>query len=138
MPVYLSQLEAQLEGSAFLLGAAPCIADFAAYHSLWFLDSSSPTTLDPHKNVRAWMARIAAFGHGTSTELSSQGALDLCRASRPRSRQGTLEKDPNGVAIGTRVMARATDLGRDPIEGESCTSKPTHSRSSAPTSAQAR
>jgi hypothetical protein len=114
----LAQLDAQLAASPFLLGSAPCIADFSAYHPLWFIQQSSPATLEPYAHVAAWMARIAAFGHGKSTDLSSHGALELCRGSRPRSRQGTLEKDPNGVTIGTRVMVRATDLGRDPIEGE--------------------
>ena len=33
---YLRRLANMLEGQDFLLGSAPCVADFAAYHPLWF------------------------------------------------------------------------------------------------------
>jgi glutathione S-transferase len=33
---YLRRLANMLEDAPFLLGAAPCVADFAAYHPLWF------------------------------------------------------------------------------------------------------
>jgi glutathione S-transferase len=118
MPVYLAQLDAQLAGGSFLCGAAPSIADFAVYHCLWFIEQSSPETLAPYEQLRAWMAKIASFGHGTSQELSSGEALALCRASSPRPLGPGAERDPNGIARGARVVVRTTDVGRDPIEGE--------------------
>jgi len=117
MPIYFAQLEAQLQSRAFLLGDAPCIADFSAYHPLWFIAQGSAAPLASYLNVRAWMGRMAAFGHGTSTDLSSAEAIELCKSTPARAHDKGLEKDANGNAIGTRVMVRPTDLGRDPVEG---------------------
>jgi glutathione S-transferase len=117
MPIYFAQLDAQLAGRAFLLGDAPCIADFAVYHPMWFIAHGSAAPLQPFAELRAWMARMAAFGHGESSELSSTEAIELCKRSAPRTRAKSLEKDANGNTVGTRVIVRPTDLGRDPVEG---------------------
>jgi glutathione S-transferase len=117
MPVYFAQLEAQLQGRPFLLGDAPCIADFAAYHPMWFIVQGTDKPLAPFSALRAWMARMAAFGHGTSTELSSTEAIELCKQTKARERAKSLPTDANGNTLGRRVMVRPTDLGRDPVEG---------------------
>jgi glutathione S-transferase len=117
MPVYFQQLEAQLQGRTFLLGDAPCIADFAVYHPMWFIAHGSAAPIAPYLNLRAWMDRMAAFGHGTFTELTSTDAIAECKSSKPRERGKSLDKDANGNTPGTRVMVRPTDLGRDPVEG---------------------
>ena len=117
MPLYFSQLDAQLAARPFLLGEQPSIADFAVYHPMWFIAHGSRAPLAPFVELRAWMDRMAAFGHGQSTELSSGEALELCKRSAPRPRGKGLDKDENGNAVGARVMVRPTDLGRDPVEG---------------------
>jgi glutathione S-transferase len=117
-PVYFAQLQAQLAGGTFLCGNQPTIADFAVYHCLWFVARSSPETFEPYPRLRAWMDKLAGFGHGTPSELSSGDALALCRASTPLALGDGAAVDPNGIARGTRVVVRTTDLGRDPIEGE--------------------
>lgn len=117
MPVYLGLLEAQLQGRAFLLGDAPSIADFSVYHPMWFIAHGSPKPLAQFLNLRAWMDRMAAFGHGSSSELSSSEALEICKHDKPRARERSLDRDANGNQLGARVMVRPTDLGRDPVEG---------------------
>lgn len=117
MPLYCAQLEAQLAARPFLLGDAPCIADFAVYHPMWFIAHGSGTPLAPFAALRAWMARMAAFGHGESTELTSTEAIELCKSTPARARGKSLERDANGNAPGAKVIVRPTDLGRDPVEG---------------------
>lgn len=117
VPVYVAQLEAQLAGRPFLLGEQPSIADFAVYHALWFIAQGSPAPLSGYASVRAWMERMAAFGHGSPSELSSAEAIEICKRSAPRPLEPSLAQDANGTALGARVVVRATDLGRDPVEG---------------------
>jgi len=116
-PVYLAQLERQLSGRSFLLGESPCIADFSFYHSLWFIAQGAKEALEGSRAVCAFMERMAAFGHGESTELSSQSAIELCKSSVPRERGPSLPHDHNGIAIGAQVTVRPGDMGRDPVSG---------------------
>jgi glutathione S-transferase len=118
MPVYLAQLDSQLAGRPFVLGAEPCIADFACYHALWFIREATPATLAPYANLSAWFERIVAFGHGQPSELSSAHALEICRRAEPAPRGPSAEQDQNGVRLGARVVVRPSDTGRDPSEGE--------------------
>src|SRR5436190_15747548 len=60
-------LEDMLKSTPFLLGPEPSLADFAAYHPVWFIarncgEETSP--LNEYPRIAEWMARIAAIGHG--------------------------------------------------------------------------
>lgn len=116
---FLRQLEAQLsDGRRFLLGDAPTAADFSVYHPLWFLRVRPPVAslLTPHERVCAWLDRIAAIGHGASTEISSMQAIEIANASTPGSLKP--ECDADGFAPGNRVEVLPTDYGLDPVAGE--------------------
>jgi hypothetical protein len=57
---YLRRLANMLEEQDFLLGAAPTVADFAAYHPLWFSRVRNPVMgdiLQATPAVLAWMDR---------------------------------------------------------------------------------
>ena len=60
----------------FLLGDAPSIADFSIYHCLWFLEQNETNAalLAPFTSVGAWMARMAALGHGAFEDASGWNA----------------------------------------------------------------
>jgi hypothetical protein len=118
-PVLLGRLEAQLQFRPFLLGDAPCIADLAHYHPIWFLASSPVLApmLAPYPVLQAWMARIAALGHGTPTAMTSAEAVELARASEPEALAANDFVDPAGLGIGQAVTVAATDYGVDPVAG---------------------
>jgi glutathione S-transferase len=62
---YLRRIAHMVEEHDFLFGAAPCIADFAAYHPLWFTRTRVPgmaSILDATPAVLEWMDRMAALG----------------------------------------------------------------------------
>jgi glutathione S-transferase len=118
-PVLLGRLEAQLQSRPFLLGDAPCIADLAHYHPIWFLASSPllAPMLAPYPVLQAWMARIAALGHGTPTDMASVQAIELARDSEPEALAANDFVDPTGLATGQAVTVAATDYGVDPVAG---------------------
>lgn len=122
LPIYLARIERMLASSAYLLGDQPGEADMAVYHCLWFVDMLGPDSLPEGGAVRAWMARMQDIGHGQPQALSSQAALELCRAA-DGSEWPTAEHAPiPDVALGTAVSVRADDWGRDTVEGELCAS----------------
>ncbi|HXZ84260.1 MAG TPA: glutathione S-transferase family protein [Myxococcota bacterium] len=118
----LSWLDAQLaDGRAFLLGAAPGLADFTTYHSIWFLSSYYPPAaeiLAPHARVRAWTERVRAIGHGSMKPMERAEALAIARAAQPETTPAADPGEPNGWKPGDRVLVMPDDYGRDPVAGE--------------------
>jgi glutathione S-transferase len=118
---YLRRLANMLEGSTFLLGAAPTVADFAAYHPLWFSRVRVPEMagiLDATPGVLAWMDRMAALGHGSMEKLSAAESLALAAHSTPLAVENELFQDEHGIPLGSRVTIAAESFGPEPTEGE--------------------
>lgn len=117
LAVYLARLDEALAKQPYLLGDAPCIADFSAYHSAWFLEKIAPEPLAPFANVRSWMVRIAAMPSGAITPITSDEALRICRDAPGDFRPEVPFEDAGGLTEGQRVVVRAADYGRDPVLG---------------------
>jgi hypothetical protein len=117
LPLHLAALDAQLaRGGPFLFGAQPSIADFAAMHPLWMVRRAKvDAVLAPHAAVRAWLDRIAAFGHGARTDIDSAQAIAVAAASTPQPPAGV----PAGTGFepGQPVTVAASDYGTDPVSG---------------------
>lgn len=115
----LQRLDAQLaDGRAYALGDAPTIADFSMYHPLWFLRVRPLVLplLQPHKHLMNWMDRVAAFGHGTSSEISSTQAIEI--ANRAQASTTKPESDADNFKPGDAVEVLPTDYAFDPVAGE--------------------
>ena len=118
---YLRRLASMLHGQDFLFGAQPCVADFAAYHPLWFTQERTPALagiLDATPDVQAWMARMKAIGHGASSPCRAEEALALARSATPVAVQGEVFQDEHGIALGSTVVIAADNFGQEPTEGE--------------------
>jgi len=115
---YLHALEAGLDG-AYLFGDAPTIADFSVYHCLWFLDAVplNRRYLEPFGAVRAWLERMAAFGHGRPQESSGEAALAAGRAATPVI-PDVESSPPAGLSLGQEVAVTPVDYGLVPVTGE--------------------
>ncbi len=118
---YLRRIASMLHGQDFLFGAQPCVADFAAYHPLWFTQERTPALagiLDATPEVKTWMARMKAIGHGTPGKCSAEEALQTARISTPAAVQGEVFQDEHGIALGSAVVIAADNFGLEPTEGE--------------------
>jgi glutathione S-transferase len=114
-------LEGQLgDGRRFLLGAEPSLADFAAYHPIWFLRAIPPAAaaLAEFPRISGWAERVAAIGHGRREEITPQAALEIARDAKPLPSAGVAKGEPNGLAAGDRVAVVPDDYGFDPVAGE--------------------
>lgn len=118
---HLGRVEAALDRD-FLFGDAPRIADFATYHSLWFVrDLGEKPIVGLYPRTVAWMDRIAAFGEGRRSEISAEAALAIARDSAPRAIPAEHTKHE---AIGSRVEIAPSDYAQQPTSGELVGSTP--------------
>jgi glutathione S-transferase len=107
------------DGRPFLLGDEVSIADIAVYHPIWYARGNlgDDAGLDGFSKLRAWMDRMATIGHGTSTEMSPQEALQIARTAQPQAGVGTLNDDPQWKP-GMQLSVIPVDWGFDAVIGE--------------------
>jgi glutathione S-transferase len=118
---YLRRLSDMLDDWPFLMGDAPCIADFAAYHPLWFTrvrTSVLAGVLNATPSALEWMDRMHAMGHGDMQKFSSGEAISVAAAASPLPLHDDTFQDDHGLALGSRVSIQAESFGLEPTEGE--------------------
>ena len=117
----LDLLERQLAGGGpFVLGAAASLADFSLFHPVFALKLFPQTAEDlaAFPAIRAWAARVEAFGYGEVIEIPSAAAVDAARAATPAAPSGVADGEPNGLRAGERVSVVHKSFGLDPTVGE--------------------
>jgi glutathione S-transferase len=119
---YLRRLADMLDGQDFLLDDAPCIADFAAYHPLWFTRTQVPGMagiLQATPGVLGWLDRMAALGHGQMKRMTAAEAIAVCAAA-PAATEVTDDyfQDDHGIALGSPVSVSAESFGAEPTVGQ--------------------
>jgi glutathione S-transferase len=123
---YLRRIAHMVEEHDFLFGLEPCLADFAAYHPLWFTRTRVPVLagiLDVTPAVGEWMDRIAALGHGRADKFSASDAITVAHAAEPLPAGANLLidsgfQDDHGIPLGTPVSIAAESFGAEATTGE--------------------
>lgn len=121
----LAQIRAQFgwmdarlaDGRDFMLGARPGLPDALCYYLVWFVRgrySKGPAFLAGFANLCAWEQRVAAIGHGRSTEMSAAEALDIARDAQTETPEHADPGDPQGLKPGDAVEIVAVDVGGGP------------------------
>ncbi|MEK0429460.1 MAG: hypothetical protein RL001_1987 [Pseudomonadota bacterium] len=117
---YLRRIASMLEQQPFLLGEHPCMADFSVYHPLWFTRHQVPVLagiLESVPGVLAWMDRIAAIGHGSSSAMTTEESLHIAQVATPDALSQEIHQDHHGIALGQPVVIVAEAFGLEPTEG---------------------
>ncbi len=119
-PTFMARLEQQLQRDGDYLFGEPSIADLAMAHPLWFLKGTPVTAplVDAYPTVSAWLTRVLGFGHGASSAMTAEEALQVARDATPAALPDEAFIDPNGFVAGQQVVIAATDYGVDPVAGE--------------------
>lgn len=131
---YLRRLNTLLQGHPWLTGASPSVADFSAYHSLWFTRPRSPVEQDLLQHLTAladWMDRMQAMGHGRREAFDASQAIAVAAANEPAAPgsgllQDSVFQDDHGIALGTPVSIRAESFGAETTEGTLVAATRTH------------
>jgi glutathione S-transferase len=131
---YLRRIANMADEHDFLFGMEPCVADFAAYHGIWYTRQQVPPLaeiLNTTPSVIEWAQRVAAIGHGASTHLTAADAVELARATDPAPAGANLLidsafQDDHGIPLGSRVTITPETFGTEPTEGELIAATRTH------------
>ncbi|MEH3087609.1 MAG: glutathione S-transferase family protein [Xylophilus ampelinus] len=118
---YLRRLSDMLDDRPFLLGEVPCIADFAAYHPLWYTReraSSVAGILDIVPAVSEWLDRIAALPDAPSEPMAAEEAIAVAAEAAPLPHGEELFQDDHGIPLGSPVTVAAESFGTEPTAGE--------------------
>lgn len=116
----LGWLETSLSGDApFLNGQRPGGGDFTLYATLWFL-AQGRFDFSALPSTAAWMARMAAFGHGQRADCTAEEALLEAAAALPAPLPtDSVSPDACGVALGQQVQVTPEQLGHGTsVQGE--------------------
>ena len=132
---YLRRLSDMLDGQPYLLGDRPCIADFAAYHPLWFTCTGMPAETSDLRHTPAvvgWMERMQAIGQRKLEEpFDAAQAIEMAANAEPAPmghgylRDSTFQDD-HGIALGSQVTVAAESFGPEKTEGELLAATRTH------------
>ncbi len=110
------------DGRDYMGGPKPGAADIHAYMNFWWIKAALPhlagAMMEEFPKVDAWVARVAALGHGKPTPMDSKEALAIARAATSDAQPATDAADPRGLKSGDKVTVSADDYGRDPVAGE--------------------
>lgn len=117
---YLRRIASMVEEHDFLFGAEPCVADFAAYHPLWFTRTCVPAVADilaATPAVLEWMDRIAALGQGLAEPFTAEDAITVAANTEPQPLPTEAFQDEHGIPLGSEVTVSAESFGTEPTQG---------------------
>jgi glutathione S-transferase len=118
---YLARLEHLLDdGRPFLLGPLPCIADFSAAQSIWFIRLAPPvaSVLESYPKMWRWYQQMHEFGHGSSAPMTSEEAIGASVRAAAGNRYAAFGFVPEpGLDEGDDVTVMPMDYAHDPAAG---------------------
>jgi len=126
IPHQISQIKAQLgwmdqqlaAGPDYMSGDKPGLSDTFCYYLVWFLRGrweGGPGLLSEFPALEAWEKRLRDMGHGSSSDMSSEEALDIAAATEPAFAESVDATDPTGLSAGQQVGVTPDEDGGDPV-----------------------
>lgn len=116
----LRRLSDMLTERPYLLGDAPSIADFSAYHPIWFTLERTPSLsgiLDATPLLKDWMTRMKAIGHGVPEKMTAEQALEAANHAIPSDVTQMSFVNEHGIDLGSEVTITADNFGLEPTQG---------------------
>lgn len=132
---YLRRIANMADEHDFLFGMAPCVADFAAYHGIWYTRTQVPVLADilnATPSVGEWAQRMEAIGHGgVTSRLASEDAVAMAAAADPQPAGSNLLvdsafQDDHGIPLGVQVTITPESFGSESTQGELIAATRTH------------
>lgn len=131
---YLRRIANMADEHDFLFGMEPCVADFSAYHGIWYTRAQVPLLADilnATPSVAEWANRMEAIGHGAMTKLAPEDAIAIAKAAEPAAAGSNLLvdsafQDDHAIPLGSRVTITPESFGNEPTEGELIAATRTH------------
>jgi glutathione S-transferase len=104
----------------FIFGEKATAADLAAYHPIWFARQNGGPEIEallPVVAVGPWYDRVAAIGHGSVTDLTSEEAIEIAKKAQPSEpKDWSPEGEDADLKPGDWVSVTPDDYG-NPVFG---------------------
>ena len=116
----LRRLSDMLTEHPYLMGDMPTIADFSAYHPMWFTLERTPSVagiLNATPLLKDWMARMKTIGHGQYEKMKYDQAVEVAKNATPADVSQLAFVDDHGIALGSEVTITADNFGLEPTPG---------------------
>lgn len=116
---YLLRIADTLGDQPYVFGAAPNVADFSAYHTLWFtrqIPSEAPI-LGIAPQILPWMDRLAAYNLPAQDKITPTKALAVALQNTPQSLTDLPFVNEHGIALGEAVTLTAESFGLEATQG---------------------
>ncbi|MGC6517512.1 MAG: glutathione S-transferase family protein [Candidatus Puniceispirillaceae bacterium] len=125
LPAFEAQLQAGLsmieshaaQNGPFLFGSQPNQADANLHYLLWFIHGRwdrGPEFLSQFPNLMEIEQAMTDIGHGTSSDLSAEQALEIAAHAQPQSPTGIACYNPQNLTVGDEVVVRQAGDTADP------------------------
>lgn len=112
---FIVDLESKLEQNNFLFGDSPTIADFSAFHLIWFGGKIQGFGfISDAPRVKQWFKTITKMGDGKKTSVSKKQVFSQARDSQPRAISIDLA---SGDLVGKKVEIKPDDYAQDSVTG---------------------
>ncbi len=109
------------KNGGFLSGSSPSSCDASFFYLPWFIRrrwKHGEAFLSRFPLVLDWEKRIAEIGHGESSSLSAQDALDVARESKSDTNTHVDPTDPQNIQLGDKVsVVFDENSGEAPVTG---------------------
>lgn len=109
------------DGRTFLLGKKPAAIDAQIYQVVWFIRgrwSAGPEFLKEFKHLEQWEQSVQKVGHGKSSEMSGEQAIEVAKNAEPATITGVAPNDPQGLQVGDAItVGPDVDGGEQAVEG---------------------
>ncbi len=118
---YLRRLANILESQPYLCGEQPSIADFSAFHPIWFTVNNVPNLsyiLDATPEIKKWYEAMSQWGAVGQSEISSLEALKISSNAKPKPLQNEIFEDAHSIPLGSSVIIQAESFGVEPTHGK--------------------
>jgi hypothetical protein len=79
---------------------------------------STRLLLDPYPKTVAFFERVAQFGQGKCSQITSVQALEIAKKSKAVAIKYPEAFETDGIALGDVVQVMPVDYGFDPVKGE--------------------
>lgn len=110
------------DGRTFIAGDAASAIDAQFYHVVWFVRgrfAGGPGMLSEFSNLLRWEEIVRALGHGPSTSMSPEKAIEIARDSDSSVTPKIADNEPQDLAVGTQVTVHPdVDGGEQGVSGK--------------------
>ena len=108
-------METRLQTNNYLFGTSPSIADFSAYHNIWFAHLTNGTEeVAGFSSINAWFLRMSELGHGKRIESTKETTFKAAEQSQTRDMPDDMKASDR---INTRVEIKPIDYAKDAVSG---------------------